>query len=426
MQRCVLVIEAGPRSTECAAFSASTLEPIEYFSYAPGGFAHAMATLAAELAKKGLKPVRTLLSIHSSFLFMRLLEIPIQDRRKLQEIISLQAQDLFVSGAGNMVLDGVPLSGGKAVVVGVDRDELDAQLKALNDNGIGASWAAPAMLSKDRLLRRLKQNESVCALIDGDSITVVRDGQPCFFKHLDSVEDLQLSVCALEADGINVEKFYSAGSNGFAEKAGIEAEKAPSGFEHTSLLAVALHYRDGLKGGVNFLERHADPKAESALNFRKKVAVALFCGLVLSWGVYVYLRFQNITGEMKSASAAMEAGFKELFPGEAPKNPEYALEVKASELAREKEVLSGLSRPLDVMMELTKAASGRAGLRVLETAIAGSRINLRSEAGSFDEAAAFREALSRSALVKNVTITDTKPGQSGRVRFGVSASLEAK
>ena len=425
MKRCVLVVEASRSAVVCGAFSVGSLEPIEYFSCSRPVFADAIKELVGELAGKGLKPVKTLLSIHSSLLSLRLLDIPIQDRRKLQEIISLQAEDFFVRGTSSMVMDGAPLKGGKAAIVGVDKEELTAQLKALNDFGIGASWAGPALLSKDRVLRKLQKNEAAAALIDDDSITVVRDGQACFFKHLDSADDLQLSLAALDADAIKVERFYSAGMNGFADKADIEAEKAPAGYEHPSLLAVALHFKEGLRGSVDFLERHGDPKAESSLNFRRKAAVVFFAALVLSWGVYVYLRHQNMTAEMKSATVAMEAGFKELFPGEAPKNPEYALEVKLSELVREKQVLSGRVSPLDAMIELSKAAPVGGGLRVYETALAGGTVNLTSEAVSFDEAVAFRESLTRSGLFKNVTITDTKPAQNGRVRFGLSASLEA-
>lgn len=426
MKRCVLVVEASGSALVCGAFSVGSLEPIEYFSYSRPDFANAVKELVGELGRKGLKPVKTLLSIHSSVLSVRLLDIPIQDRRKLQEIISLQAEDFFVRGASGMVMDGYALKGGKAAVVGVDKEELTAQLKALNDFGIGASWAGPAILSKDRVLKKLQKNEAVAALIDDDSLTVAKDGQACFFKHLDTADDLQLSLAALDADGVKVERFYSAGMNGFADKAGIIAEKAPAGYERPSLLAVALHFKEGLRGGVDFLERHGDPKTESSLNFRRKVAVVFFAALVLSWGAYVYLRHQNMSSEMKSASAAMEAGFKELFPGEAPKNPEYALEVKLKELAREKQVLSGRVSPLTAMMELSKAAPVGGGLRVYETALAKGSVTLASEAGSFDEAAAFREGLVRSGLFKDVTITDTRPAQNGRVRFGLSASLEAK
>lgn len=423
MKRCVLVIEAGPLATLCAAFATDGLEPMEYFCYDSIGLDSALRQLSEELGKKGLKPVKTLLSIHSSLLSMRLLEIPVKDRRKLQEIISLQSEDLFMKGPESMVLDGLPLAGGKAAAAGVEKNELASQLKSLIDAGLAPSWAGPAIFSKGLILKKLGQTEGAAAFIDDDSITVTRDGQAFFFKHLETVDDLLLSLAALEADGVKIEKYFSAGSNGLAEKAGIAAQKAGSEYEHPSLLAVALQFKEGLKESVNFLKWHADPKAQGALKRRFRAAVALSAALVLSWGAYAYLRYQNISAETDSIASVIEQGFNELFPGEVSKNPEYALEVKLKELAVDRKVLSGRAEVLTAMLELSKAASNGKGLRTHEVQMSGNRLNLSSEAGSFEEAAAFRESVSKAAPLKKVTITETKPAPNGRVRFNMSAEL---
>jgi general secretion pathway protein L len=395
---------------------------MEYFSYASCGLTEAARQLSEELGKKALKPVRTLLSIHSSLLSMRLLDIPVTDRRKLKEIISLQAEDLFMKGPESMVLDGLPLPGGKAAAVGVDKNELASQLKALLDAGIAASWAGPALFSKGLILKKLGQTEGAAAFIDDDSITVARDGQSFFFKHLDSVDDLLLSLSALEADGVKIEKYFSCGNDGLAEKAGIEARRAGNGYEHPSLLAVALQFSEGLKESVDFLKWHADPKAQGALKRRIRGMAALLAALVLSWGTYAYLRYQNISAETESIASVTEQGFNELFPGEKPIHPEYALEVKLKELAVDRKVLSGRAEVLTAMLELSKAAS-KGSLRTNEVRMSGSRLDISGEAASFEEAAAFRESVSKAGLIKKVTITETKPGPGGRVRFNMSAEL---
>ena len=422
MKRCILVIEAGPVATRGAAFATDGLEPIEYFRYDSIGLNEAARQLSEELGKKGLKPVKTLLSIHSSLLSMRLLDIPVKDKRKLQEIISLQSEDLFMKGPESIVLDGLPLPGGKAAVAGVEKNELASQLKALLDAGIAASWAGPALFSKGLILKKLGQSEGVAAFIDDDSITVTRDGQAFFFKHLETVDDLLLSLSALEADGVKIEKYFSAGKEGLAEKAGIDAQKVGSGYEHPSLLAVALLFGEGLKESVNFLRWHADPKAQGALKRRLRGMAALSAALVLSWGAYAYLRYQNISVETDSILSVTERGFNELFPGEKPKNPEYALEVKLKELAVDRKVLSGRAEVLTAMLELSKAAS-EGSLRTQEVQMSRNRLDISGEAASFEEAASFRESISKAALFKKVTITETKPAPGGRVRFNMSAEL---
>lgn len=422
MRRCVLVIEAGPHATRCAAFAVNGLEQMEYFRYDSTGLDEAARQLSEELGKKGLKPIKTLLSIHSSLLSVRLLDIPVKDRRKLKEIISLQSEDLFMKGPESIVLDGLPLPGGKAAAAGVEKNELATQLKALLDAGIAASWAGPALFSKGLVLKKLGQTDGVAALIDDDSITVARDGQAFFFKHLETEDDLLLSLSALEADGVKIERYFSAGKNGLAEKAGIDAQKALSGCEHPSLLAVALQFGEGLKDSVNFLKWHSDPKAQGALKRRLRGMAALSAALVLSWGAYAYLKYQNISAETDSIASVTERGFNELFPGEKPRNPEYALEVKLKELAVDRKVLSGRAEALTAMLELSKAAT-KGSLRTHEMRVSGNRLDLSSEAASFEEAAAFRESISKVAPFKKVTITETKPGPGGRVRFGMSAEL---
>jgi general secretion pathway protein L len=423
MKRCILVIEAGPSAILCAAFTTGELEPIEYFRYAQGSLKDSLRLLSEDLVKKELKPVKVLLSIHSSLLSVKFLEIPVTDRRKLQEIISLQSEDLFMKGPESMVLDCLPLPGGKAVVAGVEKEELSSQLKALADAGMAASWAGPALFSKGLLLKGLGQTNGAAAFIDDDSITVTRDGQTCFFKHLATEDDLLLSVSALEADGVKIEKYYSAGSGEFARKARIEAQKTGSGYEHPSLLAVALQMRVGFRDSVNFLRWHADPLAQGALRRNFRWMAALSVVLVLFWGAYTYLRYLNISSESDSIVSVIERGFTEIFPGEKPKNPEYALEVKLKELAAERAVLSGRAEVLTAMLELSKAASKGMSLRTYEAQMSGNKLNISGEAGSFEEAASFRESVSRAAFFKKVTITETKPGPGGRVRFGMSAEM---
>lgn len=421
--KCVLVIEKGPQKVACGAFRTGTLEPLEYFSYETSDLKEAARPLSADLAKKGLNPAKTLLSIHSSLLSMRMLDIPIAERKKLREVVTLQAEDLFVNGTDGLIVDAMPVVGARAVVVAIDKDELTGQLKALDDAGMTVQWAGPALLSKGLLLRKRSTPEETSALIDDDSITVAKAGEACFFKHLDSIDDLLLSLSALEAEGIKVERFFSAGTKGLATLAGLKADEAGSPDEHTSLLAAAMQVREGLRDSVNFLKWLQDPREEAALLRRVRLSWALVCVLALSWGAYSYFRYQNISAELNSIESDMKKGYAALFPGEKPKNAEYALEVRIKELAREREVISGRVDALNEMLLLTEAARGKS-IRVHEMEASGKRVNISSEAASYEEAASFREAASKGALFKKVSILETKPGPNGRVRFTLSAEME--
>lgn len=421
MQKCVLVIEAAPRGLLCGAFSAASLEPMEFWGYATGS-AEAARSLSSDLAAKGLKPVKTLLSIHSSRLSMRILDIPITERKKLKEVVTLQADELFVKGVEGLSIDAVALKGGKAAVVAIDKEFVAGELKALSDAGIDVLWAGPALLSKGLLLKKLCNNSGTSALIDDDSMTVASSGEPIFFKHLDCADDLLLSVAALEADGVNIDTFYSAGTADLAKKAGIKASEAGKAFEHASLLAVALQQREGLKESVDFLKWHADPKEEAQQRRRIKTAWALLCVVIAVWGAYSYYRYQNIRAELSSIEASMEKGFQAVFPGERPKDPFYALEVRVKELAREREVTGERIDALRAFFELSEAAKG-ADVRVHEFEASGKRIEMKSEAASYEEASAFRERASKGSYFKKVSITETRPGPNGRVRFILSAEL---
>lgn len=422
MRKCVLVIEAGPKGLCCGVFTAAALEPLEFWSYSSAEFKDAARSLSSDVAAKGLKPVKTLLSIHSSHLSMRILDIPITERKKLKEVVTLQADELFVQGTEGLSIDAVALKGGKAAVVAVSRDYLADQLRSLRDAGIEVAWAGPALLSKGLVLSKLEKGEGTAALVDDDSLTVISSGEPIFFKHLDSTDDLLLSVAALEADGVKIDRFYSAGQTSLAQAAGIEARPAGRDLDNTSLLAVALQSREGLKESMDFLKWHADPGQEALARKRAVLAWALLCVLVLSWGAYSYLRYQNIRAELSDIEASMERGFQTAFPGEKPKDPGYALEVKLKEMARQREVISGRIDTLRAFLELSEAASG-ADVRVYEFEASGKRIDMKSEAPSYEEASSFRERASRGSYFKKVSITETRPGQNGRIRFTLSAEL---
>lgn len=421
--KCVLVIEKGLHRVACGAFRTGSLEPIEYFIYKTSDLKEAARSLSADLGKKGLGPAKTLLSVHSSLLSMRMLDIPITEKKKLREVVTLQAEDLFVNGTDGLIIDAMPVSDGRAVVVAIDKDGLAEQLKAFDDAGFAVQWAGPGLFSKGLLLKRLSAGEETSALIDEDSITVVKAGEACFFKHLDSIDDLLLSLSALEADGIKIEKFFSAGVKGLAASAGIKADDAAGQCEHTSLFAVAMQAREGFKESVDFLKWRQDPKEEAILQRRARLSWALVCVLALSWGAYSYFRYQNISTELNGIESEMEKGYAALFQGDKPKNAEYALEVKIKELAREREVVSGRVEALGAMLELTNAASGKS-IRVHEMEASGKRVNISSEAASYEEAASFREAASKGAIFRKVSILETKPGPNGRVKFTLSAEAQ--
>jgi len=420
MKKCVLVIEASPSEVRAAAFSAGSPEVMEEFSYGPDSLASSFRQLSEDLGGKGLKPVKTLLSIHSSCLSLKLLDIPVADRTKLREIISLQSEELFLKGTESMAIDGLPLPGGKAIAAGVDKSVLAAQLKALSDAGLEASWAGPALLCKGSLFERVAPGQGVAALIDADSITVAKDGKAFFFKHLDSVDDLLLSIAALEADGVRIERYFTAGGEGLLRQAGVDAGDAGCPV-YPSLEAVWLRYREGLKESVDFLKMHEDPGAEPAMKRRLSVTALLAASLVLSWGVYAYLRYQNISAESASIDKAMESGYAAVFPAEKPKDPGYALEIKLKALSEDTRVLLSRTDALGSLLALSEAAPAGGRLRALEVRSSGASLQLSGEAGSFEEAASFRESVLKTGRFSKAAITETKPAPGVRVRFGLSA-----
>ncbi len=430
MARCVLVIEAGPGSIACGAFKAAAPQEMEVNRYSTADLAEALPLLKRDLDSKGLKPAKVLLSLHSALVSARVLEIPIADRRKLRRVIPVQAEGLFLKGLDEMLIDALPLADGRAAFVGIEKELLSRMLQALAEYGMSPCWAGPSMLSKVVALNAIDGGRHTTpALVDDDSITVARGGKLLFFKHLGSTEDLALSLAAMEADGIAVEPFYSAGSSSFARRAGIEAVDAGSGYSETSLLAVAMHHERGLRESVDFLELYTDPGADRKRRARLGVAAGLVAALALSWGAYSYLKYLNLEAEHKLVEAALEKGYSELFPGENPESPEYALEVKLKALADERTALAGRTDVLGAMSELARAAgaTGEAsGVRIKELQAHAANITVLSEAGSFEEAAGFRESVEKNGILKEVSLTGSKPGPDGRVRFNLSAKAGAQ
>lgn len=426
MPRCILVIEAGPDAVLCGAFPPTRGTEPQVFTYSTGDLKEALPMLRRDLESKGIKPAKVLLSIHSSLISMRIVDIPIKDRRKLKKTIIVHSGGLFLKDTDKMLVDALPLSNNRAAFVAIEKDAFARQLQAFKESGMEPCWAGPGMLSKPMLLNRIDRGQSgIAALVDDDSITAVKDGQPLFFKHLGSKEDLVLSLAALDEDGVRIERFYSTGSTGHAQQAGIDATDIGSEYPHASLLAVALHHGRGMADSVDFLKMYADPDAGEKRRVQLRTATGLAAALVIAWGLYSYLKYLNLDAGYRTAASRLETGYSSLFPGERAADPEYGLEVKLKELSNDKALLADRADVLTAMIELSRAAGSTSGVRVNELQAFGPKITVVSEARSFEEAAEFRTSVEKGGLLKNVALTGSKPLPDGRVTFSLSAETGA-
>lgn len=432
MARPVLIIDFDTDSVVTGGvFSAGTMEPLRCFrTSVEGDVKAALSALMQEIRSNGFGPFSQVIAgLALGWVNMRMMEMPFSDKKRLDEIIRFEAEDFFLEGIEDLVIETVPIAGGKAVIAAVAKETLRWYLGMLKELGIDPAWVGVSVFSKDRLLKKLYDGDEVAALLDNGSMVVIKGKTPCFFKDVKGVEDLRLALSSLHEDGIEIERFYSCASAvalpASLGKEAVIAQDYGDGF--TGLLAFASHFRDGIKEAVNFRRgEFANTKDLESARKEIKVTAVLLIAVITLWGAYLYLRHLAFKNDMARLGGMMEAGYHELFQAEGKAaDPLYQLQVKLKHLKDEKKVVRGGVNLLEVVREMSQAITGQGGVRLYNVRARPGMVTASGEAGSFEGVNGFRDALAaRRQYFKDITLTDVKSRPGAGVKFSISISVK--
>lgn len=438
MAGCVLILDLSSDALRAGAFTARGVEPIEFTSirFERGddhSFTPAMRGALEAVRKwsdeKGLRPTVVLAGVSATSLYVRIMPIPFEDRKKMAEVLPFELGGLLHIDVKEAVVDGVNLGGGKALAVALEKAYLRDYLAALKDLGLEPFWAGVPVLSIPALLK----GEGTKAFVNRDSLVVAEGGRLKFFKPVKRLEGVRLAAAYLEAESVKVDEAFVA--DWAVESAEemlpwtdtVKGIELPGGYpaEGAAILALSFALKSGgIDETVNLRKGEFEyTREKTAARKRLKATSAAILFLALLLVVDIYIKYLGASRDLSAYNDAMRASYMELFPAERNVvDPLYQLEAKMKALRNEAAVLGGGPSVLDIM-NIFARSGGELKIRFSELSVTRERVTARGEAESFEAAGSLSERLASEPLFKEARVSDVKAGPGGGAVFSISAAL---
>lgn len=430
MAKDILIIDLAGHRAMAGVFGPGRADAVHSFK-APAGVdeKEALAFLVSEIRLSGYdlrQFAKSALGLPSSAVSSRVIDVPFEDKKKIDEVISFEAGEFFLNAPDELIFSSVPLAGGKAIAAAVEKKAVAGHLRMLKEVGLEPVWIGASIFSRHRFLNELHMSESTVALFDGEVLTVCRAGKPCFFKEIKGAEDIAISLAALSADGVEVDEFFAPeGAASLIKDAyGIEPKIiSPESVELAGVKSMALEFAAGLKDAVNFrTSEFADTRDMEAAKRGMRLGLALMAAIAVVWGVFSYLRHETYRASFSRSEDAIKASYSTIFPEDKKiADATLQLEAKLKKLKEEKKVVGRAGNVSRSLAEL--ARPDKKGIRLFSVSIDTERITAKGEAGSFEEANEYKDLIEKAGRLKDVTLSNVKTGVRGPVTFTITASL---
>jgi general secretion pathway protein L len=393
---------------------------------------HTLASLLAEAAAaSGREGERVILAIPPGRLFLREMELPLSDRRKIREVLPLELKGETAFDSEELVFDSLPLDGGLILAIWGKRHDLAGQITLMTEHGLEPEIVTSSLFHWHLLLPDEARSGHV-AVCDGESLAVYREGRPLYFRALQEGElfsQVARTLTALEiGKGVKVEKVFLHGP---AARKGSELPPPPPLFS----VLPGNREMDAVFGGENAAEKdlagaYAVAWAvarEEPVNFRSgtlaytagrektlkklRVSMVLAAVLLLLLIVETSLRYFLVRRDLNSVNNSISSIYREVFPNR--KKPVD----EAAELRAEIKRLGGGTASGGLLPLLKKLADIKGGdvTGLFEVEMDGDQLRVRGDARSM---AAVNDFRTRAApLFSTAEVGEIKSRPDGSVTF---------
>jgi type II secretory pathway component PulL len=429
MARPILIIDIGRDSLTGGVVSPGHGEVKQFFeSSLRDGLKEALASLLREMNSAGFVSFgRVYLGVPAKSLTMRIVSIPLDDKKKVEEVLPFELEERLIRDSDNFVFDAVALSEGKAMAVALEKPLLREYLDTFAGFGLEPFWVGSSLLAKERLLAKVNDMARPAVFIDRESLIISDGKEPILYKRINDDMDVRLALASVEGGGLDELTFYYCG-----EAAGAFIPEGRSGVavcdwdeRFTGLFALALQIKGGLKGAVNFRKgEFANTEAFDRAKKGFRVTVALLLLIAGLWGALVYLQSRSMAEEMADIKAELTNSYKRAFPADTVvQDPFYQLEIKLKEQEGDMGVM-GMGVNVLENLRLLSAAGGSAGITFYELSMSGQRVTAKGRAASFEQTEKFKKELLKQKAFLAPALTDVKKSFSGGVTFAIALELK--
>jgi len=443
MAKEILILDIGADSVRGGIFSSKKANPL-YLHTHPilrkntlserEEIKSAISSLLTTAREKGFKDFeKVLVAIPPDEISIRILSIPFEDRKKIQDILPFELSGILPQDVKEMIVDAIPIGNSKVIAAALEKIRLKKYLEILKEFGLDPYWLGSTIFSMGKLLNGV--NNGTAAIAGDGAFAVLSDGEPIFFKPLKGIDELKMGLIYLESEGIHIDKIYSVEEKikdlkSLLPKIDIKNVPLPGNCppEGAGLYALSLHLQKNMEGAINFRRGEFEYTRESdvvkkSLKFTGML-VLIIAGLLFG---NIYLKYKTLSNELMAAKGALKEAYIELFTGETKVVDElYQLEAKVNKLKGDLEITSGGISVLEIMKELSKAGENNSNFSVKfnEANMAEGRITVRGETDSFESANILKERLIKGNYFKDILLTDLKTMAGGATAFSLSITLK--
>ncbi len=398
---------------------------------------NSLANLLAAAATEDGEQERVVLALPPTHLFLRELELPIDDRRKLREVLPLEMRGETALDSDELVFDALPLGGGKILAVWGKRQELAEKIALMAGERLEPEIVTASLFHWHALLP--EGVRGYVAITDGESLAVYHDGTPYYFRALrrsDLETELDRTLAALEiSKGISVGKVFLHGAAarqsvppaigsrevaplpGAGELAAVFGDDVTAARDLAGAFAVALtccreepiNFRSGVLAYTA-----GQKKVLKRLRLSLILAAACIVVLVAEAGV----RYLLVKRDLDSVNSSIKVIYRAVFP-----NRKKAVD-EVSELRSEIKRLGGATAGRSVLACLNKLAAAKnedvTGLYEIE--LDGDQLRVKGDARSAQAVNDFRTRA--AALFADADVGEIKSRPDGGVSFVFRATTK--
>lgn len=408
----------------------------------PLGHEESLPQLLEEFAASAPAERKVILAIPSSRLFMRELELPLSDRRKIRELLPLELKGETAVDTDQLVFEAVPLEEGKVLAVWAKLHALEDNIRLMTGKGLEPEIITASLFNWQCLIPDEVANGTV-AITDGESLAVFRNGKPLYFRPMTSGEpdaEVTKTLAALEiGKGLTVDRIFSHGgrsqqaasSNASADRETSPFPSLPINGEFAEAFAGDTNSARDLAGAyavaraiasgdpVNFRSGGLAYTAGQAKTRKKlRLSMILAVSFVILLFAEVGLRYYLVKKDVDSLNNSIKTIYREVFPTRKKAVDEVA------ELRSEIKRLSSGKTSSNLLPILTKLAQAKGDdvFDVFEAEISGNQVHLKGDARSIQAVNDFK---TRTAdALSDVEVGEIKSRPDGSVSFVLRGTVK--
>jgi len=392
---------------------------------------HPFAAMVAAVADADRDVKRVVLVLPPGLLFLREMELPISDRRKIREVLPLELKGETAFDTEELVFDALPLESGKILAIWGKRHDLAEKIAIMTGNGLEPEIVTASMFHWNTLLPEGEIRGEI-ALCDGESLAVFKNGKPCYFRAVQQENlgaEVTRTLAALEiGKEVHVERVLLHGAaagriSDLPEGPPIFAVFPGNREMHAVLDGDAAAVRD-LAGA--YAVAHA-VALEEPINFRsgalaytagrQKALKKLRISLILAAACIVLLmaetalRYFLVQHDLYSVNNSISKIYREVFPNRKKPVDEVA------ELRSEIKMLGGGIAAGNLLSTLRKLADikGADINDLFEIDVDGDQLRVRGDARSIQAVNDFRNRA--APLFAGAEVGEIKSRPDGSVTF---------